>query len=115
MLAAERGRLGERYILGHRDLTLAEILAMLATLTGRRAPTLRVPFAVAFAAADADTRRNVVVRRRAPSIPVEGVRMSRPKMFCSSAKAIADLGLPQTPVEEPLRRAIDWFQANGYA
>lgn len=115
LLAAARGVSGERYILGHRDMTLAEILATLAELTGRPAPKLRVPFAVAFAAAYADTFWNVVVRRRAPSIPIEGVRMSRHKMYFSPAKAVRDLGLPQTPVEEPLRRAIDWFLANGYA
>jgi len=115
LLAAARGVIGERYILGNQDLTLEEILGTLAVLTNRPAPKLKVPFAVAFAAAYADTFWNVVVRRREPSIPVEGVRMSRHKMFFSPAKAIRELGLPQTPVESPLRRAIDWFRANGYA
>ena len=115
LLAAEQGAVGKRYILGHRDMTLQEILTTLADLTGRPAPKLRVPFAVAFAAAYADTFWNTVIRRREPNIPVEGVRMSRHKMYFSPARAVAELGLPQTPVEEALRRAIDWFQANGYA
>ncbi|MCC7494176.1 MAG: NAD-dependent epimerase/dehydratase family protein [Fimbriimonadaceae bacterium] len=114
LLAAERGRVGECYILGGRDLTLAAILALLATLTGRRRPRLRVPYAVAYAAAYADTAWNLL-RGREPQIPVEGVRMSRHLMYFSPAKAIAELGLPQSPVEGALQRAIDWFRANGYA
>ncbi len=115
LLAAERGRVGERYILGHRNLTLSEILAILAELTGRPRPRLRVPFAVAFAAAYGDHFVNVILRRREPGIPIEGVRMSRHFMYFSPAKAVAELGLPQSPVEGALGRAIDWFLANGYA
>ncbi|NUP98580.1 MAG: NAD-dependent epimerase/dehydratase family protein [Armatimonadetes bacterium] len=114
LLAAERGRLGERYILGHRDLTLEQILAMLASLTGRPRPRLKVPFAVAFAAAYVDQFVNVTLRHRAPGIPLEGVRMARHLMYFSPAKAVAELGLPQSSVEGALERAIAWFSAQGY-
>jgi dihydroflavonol-4-reductase len=114
LLAMERGRIGERYILGARDLTLEAILGILAELTGRTRPKMKVPFAVAYAAAYADTFYNVVLRRRAPNIPIDGVRMARTHMYFSSAKAVRELGLPQTPVEEALARAVAWFQANGY-
>ena len=114
LLAMERGRVGERYILGHRDLTLEQILATLAELTGLPRPTFRVPFALAYAAAYADTFWNVVVRRRPPNIPVDGVRMARHFMYFSPAKAVTELGLPQTPIEQPLARAVAWFRENGY-
>jgi len=115
LLAADSGRVGERYILGNQDLTLEQILGLLAKLTGRRPPTLKVPFAVAFAAAYVDNFVNVTLRHREPNIPLDGVRMARHYMYFSPAKAVAELGLPQTPVEESLGRAIDWFCANGYA
>ena len=115
LLAADKGRVGERYILGHQDLTLEQILGLLAKLTGRRAPTLKVPFAVAFAAAYVDTVVNVTLRGREPNIPLDGVRMARHYMYFSPAKAVSELSLPQTPVEEALGRAIDWFRGNGYA
>ncbi|MBI2299633.1 MAG: NAD-dependent epimerase/dehydratase family protein [Armatimonadetes bacterium] len=115
LLAAEHGRVGERYILGCRDLNLEEILAILAELTGRRRPWLKVPFAVAWAAALADNLYNVTLRGRAPGIPLDGVRMARHPMYFSPAKAVRELGLPQSSVEAALGRAIDWFRANGYA
>jgi dihydroflavonol-4-reductase len=115
ILAMARGRVGERYILGHRDLALAQILGILAEISGRPRPRFRVPLAVAYAAAYGDTFYNVVLRRRPPNIPVDGVRMARHYMYFSPAKAVAELGLPQTPVEEALARAVAWFRANGYA
>lgn len=115
LLAAEKGEVGRRYILGHRDMTLAEILATLAALCDRPIPRLRVPFAVAWAVACANTFWNATICRREPTIPLEGVKMSRQKMYFSPARAIAELGLPQTPVPMALDRAVDWFQTNGYA
>ena len=115
LLAAERGRVGEKYILGHRDMTLREILEVLAGITGLPAPRWRMPHAVALAAAHVDRVVNELLLRRAPGIPLEGVRMAHKKMFFSPAKAVRDLSLPQSPVEDALRRAAEWFRENGYA
>ncbi len=115
LLAAERGRPGEKYILGHRDMTLREILQVLSRIAGMPAPRWRMPYAGALAAAHVDRWVNEVALRRAPGIPLEGVRMARKKMFFDSGKAVRELGLPQSPVEDALRRAVEWFRENGYA
>jgi dihydroflavonol-4-reductase len=114
VLAAERGRIGERYILGNRDMSLAEIFAMLGKLTGRAAPTFRIPYGIAYAAGLVSTLVADCVTRRPPAIPLDAVRMARFNMFFSPAKAIAELGLPQTPVERAFEAALDWFSMNGY-
>jgi dihydroflavonol-4-reductase len=114
LLAAERGRIGEKYILGHRNLSLREILELLSALTGLPAPRLRLPHLLPLVAAAIDTGAARMLGRD-PRIALEGVRMSRYRMFFSSAKAIAELGLPQSPVETALERAADWFRAHGYA
>lgn len=114
LLAAERGKAGERYILGHANLMLEEIFALLSRLTGIPAPRLRVPYVVAYAAgvgAEGIAR----LTGRPPRIPLTGVRMARKVMFFDPAKAVRELGLPQTPVEGALREAVDWFTAHGYA
>jgi len=111
LLAAEKGRIGEKYILGCRNLTLREILAMLAALTDRRPPSLRIPHWAALAAAVADTAVSRVLGRE-PGISIEAVLMSRKHMYFSAQKAVRELGLPQTPVEHALARAVDWFRAN---
>jgi dihydroflavonol-4-reductase len=114
LLAAERGKAGERYILGHANLMLEEIFALLSRLTGIPAPRLRIPYGVAFAAALAAEAVSRLTGR-SPGIPLTGVRMARKVMFFDSAKAVRELGLPRTPVEEALREAVDWFTAHGYA
>jgi dihydroflavonol-4-reductase len=113
VLAAEKGRVGERYILGNRDMTLKEILDTLSTVTGIPSPAIRLPHWIPLAAAAADT---VAARLtgRPPRVPLEGVRMSRHRMFFDAGKAIRELGLPQTPVEEALARAVAYFRENGY-
>jgi dihydroflavonol-4-reductase len=113
ILAAERGRVGERYILGHRNMSLKQILETLAALTGRRAPRLRLPHWVPLAAAYVDTGLARVMRRE-PSIAIDAVRLSRYKMFFDSSKAVRELGLPQTAVEEALERAIRWYGERDY-
>jgi len=113
LLAAERGRVGDRYILGHRNMTLKEILDALARLTGLPSPSLRLPHWIPLCAAGVDTAF-ARLRGRAPRISVESVRMSAHRMFFSAGKAVTELGLPQTPVEEPLARAVEWFRAHGY-
>lgn len=115
LLAAARGRVGQKYILGNRDMTLKEILEILAGITGMPAPRVRIPYSVALAAAYGDRLVNEWILRRAPGIPLEGVRMSHKKMFFDASKAVRELGLPQSPVEDALRRAVEWFRENGYA
>jgi dihydroflavonol-4-reductase len=114
LLAATRGRVGERYILGHANLTLAEIFARLAGITGRPAPRWRMPYAVAWLGA-AVLEGLARARGRTPRVSLTAVRMARKRMFFSPAKAVAELGLPQTDVDEALRDAVQWFSAHGYA
>jgi len=115
LLAAARGRVGERYILGHRDLTLREILGMLGEIVGRPAPRVRMPYAVALGLAHVDQWVEGSLLRREPRIPLEGVRMAAKKMYFDATKAVHELGLPQTPVEDALARAARWFADHGYA
>jgi len=114
ILAGERGRPGERYILGHRNLTLLEIFQMLARLTGIPAPRVRVPYALAWTAAAA-MEGVAALTRRPPAVPLTAVRMARKRMFFSAAKAVTELGLPQTPAEDALADAVAWFVERGYA
>jgi len=114
LLAAERGRVGEKYILGNQNLSLTEIFGMLARLTGHPAPRIRVPWALAWCGAlgmEAVARLTGGV----PQVPLTAVRMARKRMHFSAAKAVRELGLPQTPVEDALRDAVEWFAARGYA
>jgi len=113
LLAAERGGVGERYILGHRDMTLKEILDTLAVLSGLPAPRIRLPHWVPLTAAAIDTGL-ARLRGRVPSLHLDAVRLSRHRMFFDAGKAVRELGLPQTPVEQPLRRAVEWFREHGY-
>jgi dihydroflavonol-4-reductase len=114
LLAMEKARPGERYIMGGEDLTLKQILDKLAALTGVPAPSMKVPHAVAMGFAVFDQFFTGVVMGREPRATVDAVRMGRKKMFASSAKAERELGYKVLPVENALRRAVDWFQAHGY-
>lgn len=113
LFAAEKGVLGERYILGNRNLTLGEIFAMLEQITGIPAPKVKMPYAVAYVAVGIENLAAKILNR-APVHPFEGVKMAKHKMFFSPEKAVRDLNLPQSPVENALERAVDWFKANGY-
>jgi len=113
VLAAEKGRVGEKYILGNRDMTLKEIFDALSTLTGIPSPAIRLPHWIPIAAAAADTLA-ARLTGRVPRVPLEGVRMSRHRMYFDASKAVRELGLPQTPVEEALARAVSYFRENGY-
>jgi dihydroflavonol-4-reductase len=114
ILAAERGRIGERYILGNRNLSLLEIFRALAAITGIPAPRFRVPYAVAWLGA-AGMGGIARLSRRAPRVPLTAVRMAKKRMHFSAAKAVRELGLPQTPVEGALADAVRWFVEHGYA
>jgi dihydroflavonol-4-reductase len=113
--AAERGRSGERYILGGEDLTLKQILDRLAAISGLPSPKVKLPYAVALATGAVDTLFTGVLLGREPRVTLDSVRMGRKKMFASSAKAERELGWKMVSVDDALRRAVDWFRAHDYA
>src|SRR6266852_2828032 len=112
--ALEKGRSGERYILGGQNLTLKQILDKGAAITGLPSPTIRVPYVVALATGVVDEIVTGRILGREPRVTIDAVRMGRKKMFVTSAKAEHELGWKVAPVDEALRRAADWFRANGY-
>ncbi len=115
ILAAEKGRVGERYILGHAEgnWTMQETFKILAELTGLPAPKFQIPYWVALTAAHVDESISKLTGKP-PKAPLAGVRMAKYKMFFNPAKAIRELGLPQTPPRQALLDAIEWFRNNGY-
>jgi dihydroflavonol-4-reductase len=113
LLAAERGRPGERYIVGSENLTLEEILQKLARLTGKEAPHVKLPYAVAYAAGVMTTGW-ARLTGRPPLAPLDAVRMAKKKMFVSTEKARRELGFQPGSVDVALGRAVEWFLANGY-
>jgi dihydroflavonol-4-reductase len=115
LVALERGRPGERYILGGENLTLKQILDRLGEMTGLPSPSMKVPHAVAMAFAFFDETITGKLRGREPRATVEAVRMGRKMMFASSAKAERELGLQVMRVDGALRAACAWFVAHGYA
>jgi dihydroflavonol-4-reductase len=115
ILAAEKGRIGERYILGNAEgnWTMKEAFAVLEEITGVPGPKIRIPYFLALGAAFVDEAISGFTHKP-PKAPLAGVRMGKYKMFFSPAKAIRELGLPQTPPRQALADAVEWFQANGY-
>jgi dihydroflavonol-4-reductase len=113
VLAASKGRIGEKYILGNENLTLQRIFAMLEEITGLPAPQVRLPYTPILIAAYI----NEAISRctgQEPLIPLAGVQMARKFMFFDATKAVRELGLPQRPVREALAKAVAWFRDNGY-
>jgi dihydroflavonol-4-reductase len=108
--AMEAGRPGERYILGSENLTLAGILQLLARITDRKAPALRLPYLVAYCAGICSTAW-AEVTGDPPRVPIDGVRMARKKMWVSHDKARRELGFEPVPAERALRQAVKWFLA----
>jgi dihydroflavonol-4-reductase len=115
ILAARNGHVGERYILGHAEgnWTMKHAFAVLAEVSGVPAPRWRMPYVLALVAAHLNEALSRITRRP-PRAPLAGVRMARHKMYFNPAKAIRELGLPQTPPREALAEAVNWFRANGY-
>jgi dihydroflavonol-4-reductase len=113
--ALQRGRTGERYILGGENLTLDEVWALLADVTGKPMPKWRAPRALALAIAYADEARCRLDKRAQPFVPLEGARMSCEVMFADSSKARRELGFSAGPARDALARAVEWFRANRYA
>ncbi|MBZ5720079.1 MAG: NAD-dependent epimerase/dehydratase family protein [Acidobacteriia bacterium] len=112
--AFEKGRSGERYILGGENLTLKQILDKLAAISGLPSPKVRVPYVVALATGVVDEMVTGHLFGREPRATIDAVRMGRKKMFVSSAKAERELGWKAGPVDDALRRAVEWFQVHGY-
>jgi len=113
LLVAEKGQVGERYLLGGENLTLKEMLDTLAKITGLRAPMLKIPHGLALGVAYANTAFSRLVGRE-PQIPVEGVKIARHMMFVDCARAKRELGFQAGPVAAALERAVRWYEANGY-
>jgi dihydroflavonol-4-reductase len=114
VLAMEKARAGERYVLGGENFTLKQILDKLAEITGLPSPTMKVPHGVAMGFAAFDQFFTGIVLGKEPRATLEAVKMGRKKMFASSSKAERELGYRVLPVEEALRRAVAWFQTHGY-
>jgi dihydroflavonol-4-reductase len=114
VLALERGRVGERYLLGNRNMSLEEILRTLASLTGRKPPRFRIPFWAAMAAGYLDGLVESGLMKREPTIPVEALKLARKPMYVDCTKAVNELGLPQSPVEGALEKAVKWFKDHNY-
>jgi dihydroflavonol-4-reductase len=112
--ALDKGRSGERYILGGENLTLKQILDRLAAITGLKSPTLKLPYVFAFATGVVDEMVTARLLRREPRATIDAVRMGRKMMFVTSAKAERELGWRMVPVDGALRRSVEWFRANGY-
>jgi dihydroflavonol-4-reductase len=114
ILAAQKGRIGEKYILGNENLTLAHIFAMLSEITGLKAPRVRLPYYPILLAAYANQALSALTGRE-PLIPLAGVQMAAKFMYFDPGKAVAELGLPLTPVRASLERAVAWFRSHDYA
>jgi dihydroflavonol-4-reductase len=114
LLALERGKTGDRYILGNENVTLQQMLETLSELTGMAEPKGTIPAWIPLGVAWVD---EMILARlgKKPSVPLDGVRMSQQMMFYNATKAKQQLGLPQTPIKSALQEAVNWFVANDYA
>ncbi|HTZ48397.1 MAG TPA: hopanoid-associated sugar epimerase [Verrucomicrobiae bacterium] len=113
LLVAERGRIGERYLLGAENLTLKELLDVLAGITGLPSPSMKIPHGIALSVAYVETAFSRIIGKE-PQIPVEGVKIAQHKMFVDCSRAQRELGFQAGPVSAALERAVRWYQANGY-
>ncbi len=114
ILALRKGRIGQRYILGNRNMTLKEILSTLAAIVGRRPPKVKLPHWLALMAAYADGMIEGKILRREPRIPLEGTKAARHPIYVDCSKAVNEIGLPQTPVDQAMEKAVRWFNEKGY-
>lgn len=108
LLALEKGRTGERYILGNQNMSLKDLLEELSKITGIPAPKMSIPFWIPQIVAWFD-EKILASLGKTPSVPLDGVRMSKQKMYYDPSKAIRELGLPRSPIEIALKDAVDWF------
>ena len=114
LLAFDKGKIGERYVLGGHDMTLAEILGAVARITGGKAPRMRLPRPLIFPVAVVAEAWARLTGGGEPMVTVDGLKMAKKLMFFSSAKAERELGYRRRPAEEALGDAIAWFREHGY-
>ena len=114
VLAIEKGRPGERYLLGNKNLALDQIFKLLEGVSGKKAPKIRLPMWLAMGAGYLDGFVEGRLLGKEPTIPFEGLKVSRKPMYVSSEKAVKELGLPQSPVEGAFEKAVRWFREYGY-
>jgi len=115
LLAEEKGRIGEKYILGHANLSLSHIFQVLADLTDLPAPKVKLPYWPVLGMAYVDEFLATYIRRRPPRMPVAAIRMAKKYMYFDNRKAVQYLGLTVTPVRQALADAVGWFREHGYA
>jgi dihydroflavonol-4-reductase len=113
LLVAEKGKPGERYLLGGKNLTLKQLLDLLAKITGLAAPGFKIPHGVALGVAYLNTVCSRLIGRE-PQIPIEGVKIARHMMFVDCSRASRELGFQAGPIKAALERAVHWYEANGY-
>jgi len=113
LLVSEKGKVGERYLLGAENLTLKGLLDVLAGITGLRAPSMKIPHGVALGVAYVESAFSRLVGKE-PQIPVEGVKIAQHKMFVDASRAVRELGFQPGSVTSALERAVRWYLANGY-
>jgi dihydroflavonol-4-reductase len=114
LLAMQKGRIGERYILGTKNLMLREVFEILSRITGVKAPSIKLPRLAILPLAYLN-HWIANLTGQPPRIPLEGVKMAKYKMHYNCRKAIKELGIPQTPPEVALEKAVRWFRDHGYA
>ena len=114
ILAEQKGKSGERYILGNQNISLKNIFLTLEKITGLKAPTLQMPYLVAYSAGWVCEMISNHITQKEPAVPLGGVKMAKHKMYFDPSKAIRELDLPQTPVENALREAVEWFITHRY-
>jgi dihydroflavonol-4-reductase len=113
LLVADKGKIGERYLIGAENLTLKQVLDILAGISGRKSPRMKIPHVVALMAAYADTAISKL-RGREPQIPVEGVKIAQHNMFVDCSRAQRELGFQPGAVSAALERAVRWYEEHGY-
>ena len=113
LLAAQHGRVGQRYILGNKNISLNKFFENLASITGKKPPKVRLPYLPVLLAAYVNEALSRITNRY-PVIPLTGVKMARKYMYFDCSKAVKELNMPQNPVENAIEKAIDWFRGHGY-
>ena len=108
ILALEQGKTGDRYILGHQNLTFKQLLAKLAQITGLSAPKYTIPYWIPYSVAWLEEQVLAKLGKQ-PTVALDSVRMSKQKMFYNASKAVNELGLPQSDIDQALREAVEWF------
>jgi dihydroflavonol-4-reductase len=110
ILAMQKGRIGQKYILGHKNMTLYQIFGALGKICNIRPPTLQIPYSLALSVAHVNEWISRWITRKPPRVPLTGVKMAKKYMYFDSSKAILELGLPQSPIDEALEKAVLWFR-----